>query len=75
MLQSIFYGNGINRLTRGMPSWDQLIKELFDVELDKNIPNPLKYEALLVKKPYKKQDLVINNGRRIVSHGKGRIAA
>lgn len=44
MLQSILYGNGINRLTKGMPSWDQLIEEIADVELDNNIPNPLKYE-------------------------------
>lgn len=53
MLQSILYGNGINRLTKGMPSWDQLIKDISDVELDENIPNPLKYEALLMKKLYR----------------------
>lgn len=56
MLQSILYGNGINRLTKGMPSWDKLIEEISDVDLNENIPNPLKYEALLVKKPYRGPD-------------------
>lgn len=69
MLQTILYGNGINRLTKGMPSWDQLIKEISDVKLDKNIPNPLKYEALLMKKPYRgpSQGLVTSDGRRFMT--------
>lgn len=64
MIQSILYGNGINRLTEGMPSWDQLIKEISDVVLDENIPNPLKYEAILMKKPYcgPSQRLVTSDG-------------
>ena len=74
MIQSILYGNGINRLTKGMPSWDDLIKNLFKVELDKNIPNPLKYEALLMKKPYREADhpLITSDGKPFLTHdGKG----
>ena len=53
VMQTILYGNGVNRLTKGMPSWDQLIEEIADVKLDDRIPNPLKYEALLLDKPYR----------------------
>ena len=55
MTQSILYGNGINRLTKGMPSWDKLIEDLFKVELEGTAPNPLNYEALLMKKHYRQQ--------------------
>ena len=74
MLQSILYGNGINRLTEGMPSWDVLIKELSDVDLDSNIPNPLKYEVLLMKKPYREPDqrLATRDGLPLVT-GEGKI--
>ena len=77
MIQSILYGNGINRLTRGMPSWDQLIKELSDVELDENIPNPLKYEAILMKKPYRgpAQRLITSNGFGLMTSNMKRIYA
>ena len=69
MIQSILYGNGINRLTKGMPSWDELIKDLFKVELDARIPNPLKYEALLMKKPYREPDqpLITRDGKQFVT--------
>lgn len=68
MLQSILYGNGINRLTKGMPSWDQLIREISDGELEDKIPNPLKYEALLMKQPYKgpHQRLITSDGLSLV---------
>lgn len=79
MLQSILYGNGINRLTVNMPSWDQLIKEISDVELDNSIPNPLKYEALLMKKPYRepsrrllthdREDLITKDGKGLFVSG------
>lgn len=54
MIQSILYGNGINLLTKGMPSWDGLISGLFGTNLGSQIPNPLKYEALLMNKRYRK---------------------
>lgn len=54
MIQSILYGNGINLLTKGMPSWNGLISGLFETNLDSQIPNPLKYEALLMNKRYRK---------------------
>ena len=74
MQQSILYGNGINRLTEGMPSWDQLIKDVSDVTLDKNIPNPLKYEALLMKKPYRGRDrlLISNDGSKVIATNDGK---
>lgn len=53
MIQSILYGNGINLLTKGMPSWNGLLSDLFKVDLDNEIPNPLKYEALLMNEPYR----------------------
>ena len=51
-----------------MPSWNQLIEEIADVELDKNIPNPLKYEALLMKKPYREYlRYTFADGRQLVT--------
>lgn len=61
MIQSILYGNGINLLTEGMPSWDGLISGLFGTNLDSQIPNPLKYEALLMNKRYRKPSLPLYN--------------
>lgn len=80
-MQTILYGNGVNRLTKGMPSWDQLIEEISDVELNNNIPNPLKYEALLVKKPYRGscQRLLTKDGKSLLTsdgkrfYGKGEL--
>jgi len=79
MIQSILYGNGINRVSVGIPSWDELVKEISDVKLDKNIPNPLKYEALLMKKPYREpsqrsvtndgKDIITNDGKRLYASG------
>lgn len=76
MIQSILYGNGINRLTTGMPSWDDLIKDLFKVEMDAKIPNPLKYEALLMKKPYRDADrlLITRDGKQLMTRDGKRIS-
>lgn len=52
MIQSILYGNGINRVTGGIPSWNELLKEISDVDLDNSIPNTLKYEVILMEKPF-----------------------
>ena len=51
-----------------MPSWNQLIEEIADVELNNNIPNPLKYEALLTKKPYREYlQYTFADGRQLVT--------
>lgn len=72
-MQTILYGNGVNRLTKGMPSWDQLIKDISDADLDEHIPNPLKYEALLMKKPYRGPDMrVVTSDGHMVYTSDGR---
>ena len=64
MIQSILFGNGINRLSKGVQSWDDMIKSISKNELDKNIPNPLKYEAILMEQPY--QDASSNDSYQMV---------
>lgn len=48
MKQSILFGNGVNLLTDGMPSWNDLIESISKIEIEGNIPNPIKYEAILL---------------------------
>lgn len=48
MKQSILYGNGVNLLTKGNPSWKDLINEISKITIEGNIPNPIKYEAILL---------------------------
>lgn len=58
-----------------MPSWDQLIEDISDVQLNENIPNPLKYEALLMKKPYRSPDrlLVTNDSSKLIATNDGKL--
>lgn len=51
--QSILFGNGLNLLNEGTPSWDDLLKDIAKESLDKNIPNTLRYEAVILKQPYR----------------------
>lgn len=51
--QSILFGNGLNLLSEGIPSWDDLLKEIAKESLDSHIPNTLKYEAIILKQPYR----------------------
>lgn len=51
--QSILYGNGLNLLNNGTASWDELLKVIAKERLDNNIPNTLKYEAVVLKEPYR----------------------
>jgi len=50
MKQSILYGNGVNLLTEGMLSWDELINSISDAKIINDVPNTLKYEAVLLEK-------------------------
>jgi len=49
MKQSILFGNGVNRLTDGEFSWENLITRISKGREIKNIPNTLKYEAILLQ--------------------------
>ena len=53
--KSILFGNGFNRLTKGNPSWDDLLEEIAKGKIEKNIPNTLRYEAIIMKQPYRKE--------------------
>ena len=58
MMQSILFGNGLNRVIEDKPSWDQLIKSLSTVEWETKISNTLKYEAILLNNPYRQKDQI-----------------
>lgn len=66
-IQSVLFGNGLNLLNEGTPSWDDLLKEIAMECLDKNIPNTLKYEAIILKQPYREEPglLVTSDGKYI----------
>ena len=49
MKQSILFGNGFNRLNEENPSWNDLIKSISNTVIKGTIPNPTKYEAILLK--------------------------
>ena len=53
--QSVLLGNGFNRLTKGNPSWEELLEEIAKGKIDKNIPNTLRYEAVILKQPYREE--------------------
>ncbi len=66
--QSILFGNGLNLLNKGTPSWERLIKSIAKEELDKNIPQTLKYEALILKRPYRESfRLVTADGKYLTT--------
>ncbi len=51
-----------------MPSWDDLIKDISNEQVDNSIPNTLKYEAIILKEPYRQPDLqlVSNDGYQLI---------
>lgn len=67
--QSILFGNGLNRLTDGNPSWDDLMKDIAKEDIDKNIPNTLRYEAVIVSEPYRAEatKIVTSDGKSILT--------
>lgn len=67
--QSILFGNGLNRLTDGNPSWDDLLKDIAKEDIDKNIPNTLRYEAVIVTEPYRAEatKLKSSDGNSIIT--------
>lgn len=60
MKQSILFGNGVNLLTEGTPSWDKLLDDISNIKIHEKMPNPLKYEAILLKQ-YKNSNWESNN--------------
>ncbi len=68
--QSILFGNGLNRLNTDNPSWDDLIKDIAKDAIDHNIPNTLKYEAIILKEPYREVALLaVSDGSLMVTSG------
>ena len=64
MKQSILFGNGVNRFTDGMPSWKELLDDISNIEIHEDVPNPLKYEAILLKQ-YKNSNWESDNASTI----------
>ena len=52
-MQTVLFGNGLNRLTHGNPSWEDLLASIAKENLENDIPNTLRYEAIIVKQPYR----------------------
>lgn len=67
--QSILFGNGLNLLNAGTPSWDDLLNDIAKDTLDKNIPNTLKYEAVILKQPYREAPvrLLTSDGKKLIT--------
>ena len=76
--QSILFGNGLNLLNEGTPSWDDLLRDIAKESLDNNIPNTLKYEAVILKQPYREgpMRLFTSDGKVLItSDGKVLLAS
>lgn len=67
--QSILYGNGLNLLNEGTPSWEELLKGIAKESLDNNIPYTLKYEAVILKQPYREAPvrLLTSDGKMLIT--------
>lgn len=67
-MQSILFGNGFNRLTKGNPSWDELLDRLAKDKLGEKIPNTLKFETIILKQPYRDSPKIVitPSGRSIL---------
>ena len=68
----------MNLLNEGTPSWDDLLKDIAKESLDNNIPNTLKYEAVILKLPYREgpMRLLTSDGKVLItSDGKVLLAS
>ncbi len=71
--QSILFGNGFNRVTPGNPSWDNLLDEIAKSKIEKDIPNTLRYEAIISKQPYCESPSFLSpSGKKTSSDANGR---
>ena len=70
--QSILFGNGLNLLNEGTVSWNDLLKDIARESLDDNIPNTLKYEAVILKQPYRKapEPLITSDRKLFLTSGR-----
>lgn len=68
-MNTLFFGNGLNRLSKCNPSWDRLISKISKQRFDNNIPNTMKYEAIIADCPYRQPDqtLITADGKRILT--------
>lgn len=76
--QTVLFGNGINLLTPGNPTWGDLLTSIAKEKLEETIPNTLRYEAIIVKKPYRDEpnQLITADGKALVDvDGKALYAA
>ena len=66
-MQTVLFGNGLNLLTQGNPSWKDLLASIAKENLEDNIPNTLQYEAIIVKQPYrgKPEKLYTSDGKAL----------
>lgn len=70
MLQSVLFGNGFNLLTNGTPSWEALLEDISKAPLEKDIPNTLKYEAIIARAPFRERVAYTFNGKVYTFNGK-----
>lgn len=71
--QSILFGNGFNLLTQGTPSWDDLIYDISSILWDDRIPNTLKYEAIILGKPYNRNTYLATEDGKFITTEDGRM--
>jgi len=62
MEHTLFFGNGINRLNTENISWVQLLKVIMEPRIfeDKQLPNTLIYERIILERPKKDKDLLFD---------------
>lgn len=70
MIQSVLFGNGFNLLSDGTPSWEKLLEDISKEPLEKDIPNTLKYEAIIARAPYRERVAYTFNGKVYTFNGK-----
>jgi len=57
MESTLLFGNGLNRLSEGVMSWDDLLKKLKGQNIFYNgkLPNTMIYERVFLEKPISKK--------------------
>ncbi|MCD8043444.1 MAG: SIR2 family protein [Tannerellaceae bacterium] len=69
--QTVFFGNGFNRVYDLLPDWNSLLNEIANdnAPFNNKIPYTLQYESLLLGQPSRSTDLITNNGIPITNNG------
>ncbi|UBM61374.1 SIR2 family protein [Candidatus Sulfidibacterium hydrothermale] len=60
MENTIFFGNGINRLSASNISWDDILKKIKGLRMfdDDTLPNTMTYERIILEKPSIHKDIL-----------------